>query len=213
MHTSLNKIWVHKSQTKRLFLAIPLGPIWQEAFVTYQKKVMRAEVTGKVPTYWTRQANFHITVRFIGNVEKRHIPKLIEFLRQLLDTFPSMKLPFLRFEVATPSDPKMIWARFAGTPEFRALVSLITRKVAAFLKKECGGVVLKNGHHVLPHVTLARLKGTLSQTRIRSFAEYIPVTLSVESIVLNESRTYPTGTVYQTLAAFRLHTETGTLYI
>lgn len=190
-----------------------MNPIWQEAFVTYQKNVMRAQVTGKVPTYWTRQANFHITVRFIGNVDKRHIPKLIEFLRQLLDTFPSVKLPFLRFEVATPSDPKMIWARFAGTREFRDLVSHITRKIAEFLKKECGGVTLKNGHHVIPHVTLARLKGALSQTHMHAFAGCVPVVLPVESIVLNESKTYPTGTIYQTLAAFRLHTENSTLSI
>ena len=199
-----SKVWVKKSTTKRLFIAIPIPPFWQQALVDYQKEAQRRQITGNIPTRWTGRENFHITVRFIGNVEGGCISKMIETFRELLGSVHPLSLPYAQFEVATPIDPKMIWARFTNTQEFQALVRQCTKTIAQFLRNECNGAKLHNGHAVVPHVTVARLKGKVDHAGKLDASVRLPDALPVRSLMLYESKTFPSGSVYRTIATFHL---------
>jgi 2'-5' RNA ligase len=200
----VNKVWVKKSTTKRLFIAIPLPKRWQQVLTLYQHDAKSERITGTVPTRWTDRGNLHITIRFIGSINESCIPKLIQTLRGFVGSIHPFVLPFQYFEFATPKEPKMIWARFANTEEFHALVRTCTKILAQFLHDDCGGMKLHNGHHVIPHVTVARLKGDADRAGKLSSPVNVPEDLAVTSLVLNESKTLPNGSVYRTLATFHL---------
>ncbi len=200
----MNRVWIKRKTTKRLFLAIPISPQWSDTLSLIQKEAMERHLAGPVPVHWTQQEQFHITVRFIGSVDEHCIPALIRTIRKLLDDTHRFGLPFESVHVATRDDPKMIWATYENVVPFRQLVVRNTARISAFLMDECNGLVMHNGHDVIPHVTLARLKGTLPAMTDFSDDISFPDMLPVDSLALYESKTLPSGSVYQKLATFRL---------
>ena len=200
----MNRVWIHTKASRRLFLAIPIPVNWSDTFQHAQERIQSDHVTGTVSTRWTERTNFHITVRFIGSVNTRCIPGLVDSIRSFLQTTIQFALPFESVHVATSDDPKMIWATFQTTKLFQQLVARSTDRIAEFLLKECDGMVMHNGHDVIPHVTIARLNGGIpTHNTWRPLMEF-PSTLQVDRLVLYESKTFPTGSVYHTIATFSL---------
>lgn len=189
----MNTVWVKKSTTKRLFVAIPLPNDWRNAVRAAQQEFKNARITGNVPTRWTEAGNFHITVGFIGSVPEKNVAEIIKILRTNMGLTHVFELSFRRFEIATQEEPKMIWARFANAHEFQKLVRLCKKTLH-----------VQNGHAVIPHVTIARLKGEADHVGKILIPTQVPDVLPVTSLVLYESKTLPTGSVYTTLATFRL---------
>lgn len=205
MQGGLHKITVPKPNRKRLFIAIPIEGSWQSALAALQTKAEESHVRSAVPTHWIPPHQFHITVRFVGTVDKRHIPGIIAAIRVLTGRHRMFSLPFHGIEYATRHEPKMIWARFAKTAPFNGLVREMTCQISRFLKARGDVRVLRPGHRVIPHVTLARAKGNLGARGMRS-----PDTvrhdflLPVTSLVLYESVSAKGHTDYKTLATFQL---------
>lgn len=189
----MNTVWVKKSTTKRLFVAIPLPNDWRNTLQGAQQELKRTRITGNVPTRWTDANNFHITVGFIGSVSEKDIFGTTEALHTISGSVRQFELSFKRFEIATSREPKMIWARFANAHEFQKIVRLCKKTLH-----------VQNGHAVIPHVTIARLKGEADHVGKILIPTQVPDVLPVTSLVLYESKTLPTGSVYTTLATFRL---------
>lgn len=204
MRKNLSKIWVKKFTTKRLFLAIPVSPNWKPALESYTQTLHTLSSLQDIPVRWTTPSNYHITVRFIGNMEESCIPQLIRHMKVQIEHHPSFSLSFKTMEVATENEPKMIWVRFQKSQQFLSLVKSCTTFLSSFLKNECGGGLLPNGHDSIPHITLSRFNKSLHPKLILPPLLEIPKQIDVQTILLNESRTLPTGSVYRTLASFRL---------
>lgn len=205
MQGGLHKITVQKPNRKRLFIAIPIEGSWQSALAALQTKAEESHATSAVPTHWTPPHHFHITVRFVGTVDKRYIPGIIAAIRVLTGRHRTFLLPFHGIEYATRNEPKMIWARFAKTAPFNGLVREMTRQISRFLQTRGDVRLLRSGHRVIPHVTLARAKGNLTATGMRSpDAVRHDLLLPVTSLVLYESVSEQGHTDYKTLATFQL---------
>ena len=204
MHARLPKVWVQRQGTKRLFLAIPISSDWADVFEACEASILRVVPEIHPPIHWTKRNNFHITVRFIGNVAESCIPKLIVRIRAVLGRESAFTIPFDRLGIETPNEPKMIWAKFRATQEFIGLVGRVTSSVTSFLENECGGLQLQNGHTVIPHVTLARCKGPIPAIPLPNLQDMALHDLNVTTIVLHSSTTLTGGSVYTPLATFTL---------
>lgn len=198
------RIWIQKPKTRRLFLAIPLDHLWRTSLSSCSRAIQRDDGMQAVPVRWVQPENFHITVRFIGAIESGCVRPLLVMLQALFSGNRAFSLPFARIEVATAADPKMIWVTFTQNDAFRNLVQKSTGHIAVFLSDKCHGAVLQNGHDVIPHVTLARMKGKIN-ARNFSVPDGFPETLMVTSLILYESHTYASGSVYHEITRFKLH--------
>lgn len=201
--TSLRRVFLH-TDTKRLFLAIPITSSWRHVCTEIALEARTHAVIKNIPAHWTPEENFHITVRFIGNVDKHCISGLIQTIRRFARTSKPFLLPLSDIHTATSDDPKMIWVTFRRTFPFQQIVKTSTDRIADFLYKRCNGMVMHNGHDVIPHITIARFKKPVQTLSFMKDFPDMPDTLPVTSLVLYESKTYPSGSVYRKIASFPL---------
>lgn len=204
MRKAFTKIWIRKSGSKRLFLAIPMSAQWTEALGHIQQYLQKKRSTGNVKTNWTPPENMHITVRFIGVIEEQGIPGLISVLSDVAGKTDAFTLGRMRLAFATPAEPKMIWAEFSDSLAFQSVVSRFTDAISKYLYRSCNGAIIRNGHAAIPHVTLARTKGEIPVSTLPTYAVAAPDFLDVRTLVLYASETRPSGSKYTELASFRL---------
>src|SRR5262245_52579678 len=97
------------SSQLRLFIAIPLPEPVRHEIETAQSELKRA-----LPDHcvrWTRRGQFHLTLKFLGNVEAHRVDELTGNLRQVSVGFAPLRLraerigffPDMRY-------PRVIWA-------------------------------------------------------------------------------------------------------
>lgn len=207
MHGGLSKVWIQPKSAKRLFLAIPLPSLWSGTLESFEASMRRSVPKKHPPLIWTERKNFHMTIRFIGNINEACIPKLIMRIRAVAFQESVFTIPFDRISIETLNEPKMIWALFQRTREFVGLVERMTQCLEEFLEQECGGIKLHNGHDIIPHVTLARCKGEIPTSMNPYLHEPAIRNLDVERIVLHSSVTLPHGSIYTPLASFDLNAQ------
>ena len=199
------RIFLPRQHAKRLFLAIPLPPQWQEALVGIQQELQKREVTGPIKTRWTPRGNAHITALFIGNVAQKLVPHTLVFLKQYFGKTKQFTLLFDHVEIALPGDPKMVWITYKCTQDFEHLVASLRRSTRKFFHDVGAGILLYRDHEAIPHVTLARVNGDTKARGIIPIHTNVPEVLLVTSLVLYSSETKPEGSVYHKIATFHLH--------
>lgn len=103
-------------------------------------------------TRWIEPENYHITLRFFGDVEHHVADRIVEALDRV--SRPAFQLQLAGVDVFGNKKPHSIYAGVAPSPELRELQSQIETK-----SQRIGGVPADK-RRFTPHVTLARLKGT-----------------------------------------------------
>ena len=97
----------------RLFLAVPLSKRAKDLIVDSYK-----ENIGRINAKWVAKENFHITLKFLGNVEKDRIEEIEKEMNDIKDkhegckftitnlgAFPSLKLIRVLFYNIVPPEP------------------------------------------------------------------------------------------------------------
>lgn len=170
----------------RLFLAIPLPRKYVQKLTAYQGRVDLKDSGRFVPS-----RNLHVTVFFLGEVDKHRIPELSTELEKIAKTLPGFDLSFAKVELRPP---KMIWACFQFTSGWRKFWQAIAKVARSFAEKSF------DRKKQLPHITLARLKS--------AFRLEVPdlelAPLSVDRIEIWQSELSPQGALYTSLAGFPL---------
>lgn len=137
----------------RLFAALPIEPQTARELKRLQKGVPGAR--------WRPVENFHITLRFFGDVDERQLEDLDAELSAIM-------LPQFAFELGAAnwfgkSDPHTLWMRVEGGETLMDLNAACERAARrSGLKAET--------RHFKPHVTMAYLHNT-SVDRLRSFVD------------------------------------------
>jgi len=137
----------------RLFAALPIEPQTARELKSLQKGVPGAR--------WRPVGNFHITLRFFGDVDERQLEDLDAELSAIM-------LPQFAFELGAAnwfgkSDPHTLWMRVEGGETLMDLNAACERAARrSGLKAET--------RHFKPHVTMAYLHNT-SVDRLRSFVD------------------------------------------
>ena len=138
----------------RLFTAIDLPE--------EQKHALMARLGGLPKVRWQTLDQFHLTLRFIGEVEQSRA----EEIRLLLGAFD-----FKPFKIrisgvgtfGTRRNPRMVWAGVEGVSQLKALHEKITNVIRR------AGVPPEERKYT-PHVTLGRLKGD-NGNKLQEFLE------------------------------------------
>ncbi len=148
---------------------------------------------------WATPDQFHLTLRFLGNVEAQVLPTLEQTLQDI-------KLPpfllYIRGIVVFPSPtrPRVLAAAVDPTPPLRLLQEEIERRVV-----DLG--FAPEPKPFRPHITLARLK-QVAPTRVRLFLErhhgFFLEPFTVAHFTLFESHLHPQGARYVSRQQFPL---------
>jgi 2'-5' RNA ligase len=144
---------------------------------------------------WVDQANYHITLAFLGEQEEQTLDQLAESLDASL---PQAGLPIevTHFSPFPESRPKLIAAMIANTPELKQV-----QQCAANAVQGCG--ISFERRKFIPHLTLGRFRHVRNH-----FAGTIPMSMRLsgeaEEVVLYESVLTPSGAEYDPIYRFPL---------
>lgn len=169
---------------KRLFVAIEIPEDIRDRLAGLQGGIPGAR--------WVAHENFHLTLRFIGEVDGGTAQDIVDSLSGLRGHGFDMTLNGIgHFE--TKGRVRAVWAGVEANPALTAL----QRKVDSAL---AGAGIEPEGRKFRPHVTLARLKDA-SYSRISDFVAarslFRTLPFPVEHVTLFQSRLGGEGPVYR----------------
>lgn len=190
-----------KSDSIRCFVAIEIPDriqaVLSEVQSEFRQKIQKAS--------WTRNGNFHLTLKFLGDVEKNRIDKINSTIARItanyrpicieigsIGTFPNLYRP------------RVLWVGLTqGADEIRTLANSVIRELAKL------GYPSDNRFH--PHLTLARLKERVNlKTNTDLFKKFETIAgtlMHVNHITLVRSELHTSGAVYTPLHIYPLGKE------
>jgi 2'-5' RNA ligase len=165
--------------------------------VAQRLALLRAALPG---ARWIDPENYHLTLRFLGEVDGATARDLIQALGEI-DARP-FEVRFDRLETFGGDRPRAIYAGLAPSPELKALQRAHER-----VAREVG--LPPEPRNYTPHVTLARLKGT-HPDKVAAYlgrqGAIISEPFPVIRFVLFSSRSSVGGGPYVVEAAYPLET-------
>jgi RNA 2',3'-cyclic 3'-phosphodiesterase len=117
--------------------------------------------TGLPDTRWTGSDDFHLTLRFIGDVDHAAFYDIGELLTGIM--LPPFDLQLVGLGQFPPRGPlRQLWAGVAPSPDLDRL----RRRIDACIL-EAG--VPRDGRKYIPHVTLARFRAPPPEPRLAAY--------------------------------------------
>ena len=196
----------------RLFVAIVLPENVKEEIEKAQKR-FRAALPGN-SVRWTRRDQFHLTLKFLGDVAESRAAGLIEMLRDIGRRYPAMKLQAERIGFFPDARrPRVLWA---GVNDDAGVLGRFQEAVESAVRDFTGEEAVSERRErvskekFIGHVTLGRipridrreaeaLAGTARGLSAQFFGGWL-----AETFELIRSELSSAGARYTTLAAFRL---------
>lgn len=179
-----------KSDVIRCFAAIEIPEKIQALLVDVQKafrpKIERAS--------WTKHGNFHLTLKFLGEVENRNVDEISAALQRIaisqnpfsikiggIGAFPNLERP------------RVLWVGLKQG-------AVPTKKLANAINLELAELGYPKDTRFHPHFTLARFKNRVNlKPLINLFTKFEVLdrtSLIVDKITLVKSELHPSGAVY-----------------
>lgn len=147
--------------------------------------------TGVPGARWTAPENYHLTLRFIGEVDGPVVEDIAECLRAVTAPPLNLQLDGVGY-FGDRRRPRVLWAGVAANPDLNALQGRIERRLQGI------GIAAESRRYH-PHVTLARLRDTPFK-RIGTFLEangaFLMPPFTADRFTLFESRLGSKGAVY-----------------
>ena len=183
----------------RLFIGLNL-PKKQKARIVRAVRPLREE---GLPVRWVEPDNFHVTLKFLGQVNKDRVPAIEEALRSVASESPPFSTKIGGFG-AFPSvrRPRVIWVGIHATPELRCL-----KQDLEWTLGDVGFEVETRAFH--PHVTVGRARKESGAGEFRGLDQHfagleLAADLRVHSVDLMESRLSAEGPRYDVVSGVRL---------
>lgn len=183
----------------RLFYCLELPPTVRAELDRIAQPLRKTEAR----VTWVRPENFHITVKFLGEVEPSAVDALKALGAQAAEKFPKSEIVFDTVGAfPTPHRPRVLWIGSHQAPQ--AIFDL-----QAHLERELAKMGFEVERHFAPHVTIGRVKdehtvrvGHLAHmiSQIAPFACQAQIT----NLTLMESQLSPGGALYTPVATWEL---------
>jgi 2'-5' RNA ligase len=147
---------------------------------------------------WTPSQNLHLTLAFLGWVEKEKIEKIKKILREATGKVsPPLFLKLTKISLGPdPKKPRLVWVEGKANNEFLNFVEKLKQE----LIRE--GIFVDQKYSFRPHLTLARAKG--KELWGKNIEEKIDLTFPVREIALMESQLKREGAEYTILESYSL---------
>jgi 2'-5' RNA ligase len=187
----------------RLFIALLLPEEVQQGLARAQDD-LRSRI-GSTAAGWTRPEQFHLTLKFLGNVNAVEVPTLSESLCRAFATFSPLQITCAGTGFfPNARRPRIVWAGLSGLEyALGSLHAAAEGASAPFTKEEP-----ENRFHA--HVTIARVKlaspalsGEMAQWS-EHYQNHIFGTWKGSEIALMKSQLSPKGATYSAVSSFAL---------
>jgi len=152
---------------------------------------------------WVEESNFHITLKFFGDVELDKIEDIVEALNKLSLGYSSfnMKLQGAGF-FGKATNPKVIWIGIEDTSHLKSIYEQIEKTTL-----DLG--YPNETREFSPHLTLGRVKYMNNAIRLHELAKkYKNVhfqTSVIDHFILYESILRSSGPIYKPINLFKLN--------
>jgi 2'-5' RNA ligase len=189
--------------TLRLFVAIPAPDAIREEMIRVQHELRSLAPHGVVR--WTKPEQFHLTLRFLGDVSSDHVPALQESLRAVCIGASALHLRACGVGFfPNARSPRVVWM---GINDDENRLMDLQKTIESAVQPFTAG---PGGEHFVGHVTLGRFKrfkifeikeliNSVEVMKNRPFGEWTATEVGVVRSELSKI-----GTAYTVLAAFLL---------
>jgi len=187
----------------RAFIALPIPETVKDQIERIQVELCRGMPEKCVR--WTKREQFHLTLRFLGNVQADRLPELIDVLRDVTLGFSVLNLRTERVGCFPhPRFPRVLWVWVHDDAEqLPVLQQSIESAVGKFAES-------KTDKKFTGHVTIARINGIkrpeaealakqMNAMTDRCFGEW-----AANEVKLMRSELFQSGAIHKVLAAFPL---------
>ena len=184
-----------KSTLIRCFVAIEIPASIQGLLKSVQTHLQSQIHKG---TSWTKPGNFHLTLKFLGDVRPEAINDISEAIQGVTDTHPSFSIAFGGIG-AFPNlaRPRVIWM---GIKQGASTVSRLAKAV----NRELTHLGFSTDPRFHPHLTLARLRTATNLEPLkhipRKYDTIVGGSMRVNEITLIQSQLHPNGAIYTPLS-------------
>ncbi len=182
----------------RTFICIEISDEVRNRIDAFQDQLRRigADVS------WTRAANIHLTLKFLGNVPKSKMGAVCAAVQEAVHSLRGFSVE-VKETGCFPSlrNPRVIWVGVNSPLD--ALQRLHTEIETSM---EPVGFP-KEARPFSPHLTLGRLKSQRNARRLTSALMergFVAVTFQATQVVVMQSNLHPTGAAYSSLAVIPL---------
>jgi len=149
---------------------------------------------------WGEDANLHITLQFIGDINENDISDLSEIFKNLYNSIGELKFRFEKQELVPGKNPRIIWLKFET--DSKTIYKTSNKLRTALLEK--GYKVDKKPLRF--HVTLGRIKKELDFDEINSFlhTNFELPDFTAGEVTLFKSTLTPKGPIYKIIEKYKL---------
>jgi RNA 2',3'-cyclic 3'-phosphodiesterase len=151
---------------------------------------------------WVDPAGYHITLKFLGDIESYYIESIKSLLQHISTKYHPFHLHYNHLGYfGTLSQPKVIWYDFEKSNELIELQQSVDKALG-----ELGFEI--EDKNFKPHLTFGRIKKLKNENVFRSIMQSntsVSGFKEVTGFELIESNLKPTGPIYTTIAEFNLN--------
>ena len=182
-----------KGDSVRCFVAIEIPKPVQALL-----KPVQTHLQSEIPKVsWTKSGNFHLTLKFLGDVQSEAVSAVSEAVQNIAATQSSFSIQFGGIGAfPSPARPRVIWV---GIKHGGSIVSHLAKAVNLELKHL--GFPMDNRFH--PHLTLGRLRHPINlqplKSVLRKYDTIDDATVSANEITVMQSQLHPNGAIYTPL--------------
>ena len=175
----------------RAFIALEISDEIKDQLTAVQQTLRgcRARLTFVEPK------NIHITAKFLGEVDEKNLPKVIEALKEI--HFIPFPVTAGKVTVNNPKRPHTVWCAIDDAGESGKVFRLIEDALAPL-------GFAREARMFTPHATVARVKSTDSSlfSALKGLDKTGYGTCTIRGMVLKKSILLPQGPVYENLEMF-----------
>lgn len=183
-----------KSTVIRCFVAIEIP-----ASIQALLKIVQTHLQSQIhKASWTKPGNFHLTLKFLGDVHPEAIDDISEAIQRVTDTHPSFSIAFGGIGgFPNLARPRVIWM---GVKQGASTVSRLAKTV----NRELTDLGFSTDTRFHPHLTLARLRTATNLEPLknipRKYDTIVGGSMRVNEITLMQSQLHPNGAIYMPLS-------------
>lgn len=178
--------------TIRCFIAIVLDEQLKRQLCRIQTAIRSSDIDAK----WPSAQNFHLTLKFLGNISEQTIPCIKAVLSETIANKAPFNISFDRLGVFPNARyPKVIWI---GPEKTSPELVTLQRDIDSRLNR-CHPFVKEKKFS--PHITLSRIRNRINPDILKKALEIETgsISIPVNQIHLIKSRLYSSGAVHASL--------------